>query len=136
MRRVEEVARSEFEAEAIAHGWELAAIPPVDAGRAYAAIGEPAAAVPASVAARLGQVRVVAVPYIACGGERDFVSVDPPDGESHSSLWLNERGALQILLSFLDASEHDVGFELLAVVADLVVPQLSATEFDPYAALL
>jgi hypothetical protein len=136
MQRIEEVAAAGGESVEMAHGWKLFSVAPVELSQVQAALAGPAAAVPEAAARRLGMLRFFAVPYLACGGRHDFVSADPPAGETHSSVWLETAGGRDVFLSFLDANEHDVGFELLAAVGELLVPRFTEQEFKAYAALL
>ncbi len=133
---VEEVAGSAGAAIELAHGWLLCATAPLSPEQAEAVLCEPAAAVPHSAASRLGSLRLYAVSYLACGGEADFASDEPTQGEQHSSLWLERPEGLHLFLSFGDASAHDTGFELLAALGELLVPRLSDEEFARYAKLL
>jgi hypothetical protein len=155
MRTVEEAAAEAGAGAALAHGWTLHAIDPVTPAEATAVLAEPAAAVPQGAAERLGTLRLFAAPFLACGGEAEFVAAEKPRGESHSSLWL-ERGAagappaarpsgngarrrgpaIDLFIAIRDADAHDAGFELLAVLADLLTPRLSDDEFLSYARLL
>jgi hypothetical protein len=112
------------------------ALPPVTPAEAEGMFREPAAAVPADAAARLGSLRLFAVAYIACGGEREFATDSPPQSDTHSSLWLERDGGFDLFLSLRDTNPHDAGFELLAAVADLLVPRFGDEEFAAWAALL
>lgn len=142
MRTVEEVAAAAGEGIELVHGWTLHALEPPSPAEAEAVLREPATVVPPAAASRLGGLRIFAVPYLACGGDADFVSETPPEGESHSSLWLEGGTAAQparridLFLSFYDADAHDTGFELLAALGRLLVPRLSDEEFVAYARLL
>lgn len=136
MQSLEDVAETPGESVELAHGWLLYAVQPVTLEQAQAALAEPASAVPDTAASRLGKLRILAVPYIACGGKQEFVTSEPPEGEMHSSLWLESPGRADLFVSMLDTNEHDAGFELLAALADLLVPRLTDEEFAAYAALL
>lgn len=130
VQRVKEVAATRGESLELAHGWVLRVIEPVTLESARAVLAEAAAAVPASAAARIGELRIFAVPFISCQGKEDFIAVQRPEGELHSSVWLEKRGGTDLFLAFFDVPEHDVGFELLAAVAELVLPQLTGKEFE------
>jgi hypothetical protein len=155
MRTVEEVAAEAGAGAELAHGWTLHAVEPVTPAEATAVLGEPAAAVPQSAAQRLGALRLFAAPFLACGGQAEFVAAEKPEGESHSSLWLERGGAgappaarpsgngarrrgpdIDLFIAIRDVDAHDAGFELLAAVADLLTPRLSDDEFLSYARLL
>jgi len=136
VQRVKEVAATRGESLELAHGWVLRAIEPLTLAEARTVLAEPAASVPASAAARLGKLRIFAAPFISCQGGEDFISVQKPEGEMHSSVWLEKRGGTDLFLAFFDMPEHDVGFELLAAVAELVLRQMTGREFERYLALL
>ncbi len=136
MQTLEQLAADPGESVDLAHGWLLHAVQPVALEQARAALAEPASAVPDTAASRLGKLRIFAVPYIACGGKQEFVAAEPPQGETHSSLWLENPGRTDLFVSLLDTNEHDAGFELLAALADLLVPRMTNEEFALYAALL
>lgn len=155
MRTVEEVAAEAGAGAELTHGWTLHAIDPVTPAEATTVLAEPAAAVPQSAAERLGALRLFAAPFLACGGEAEFVAEEKPEGEGHSSLWL-ERGeagappaarpsgngarrrgpAIDLFIAIRDANAHDAGFELLSAVADLLTPRFSDDEFLSYARVL
>jgi hypothetical protein len=162
MRTVEQVAAEARASVELAHGWLAFAIEPITLPEAEAALREPAVAVPAAAAARLGALRLWAVPFLACGSETEFVSDRPPEGESHSSLWLEShvgaaprgrpawaatedggrpRGVaptppIDLFISFRDANAHDAGFELLAAAGELLARRTSDEEFAAYARLI
>ncbi len=136
MLTVEEALESAGPGLELAHGWLLHALEPISPAEAEAVLRGPAAAVPDSLAARLGALRIYAAAYLECRGEQEWVSAAPPAGESHSSLWLERPEGLALLLSFRDADAHDTGFELLAALGELVVPRLTDEEFVRYAQLI
>jgi hypothetical protein len=119
------------------HGWILHTLGPQDAGDV---VYEPAAAIPASLAALLGPLHLYAVPYIGCQegcqGSRFLAEWEPPAGEDHSSVWLELDDGIHLFLAFEGSTAHDVGFELLAAVGELAVPRLDDTHFSVYARLL
>lgn len=135
MRRVEEVAGQAGAGIELAHGWRLHAVEPVTAEEAEAVLKEPAAAVPQALAARLGALRIFAAPYLACGGDAETIANEPPEGESHSSLWLETAG-IDLFISFYEADAHDTGFELLAAVGQLAARRTTDEEFASYARLI
>jgi hypothetical protein len=120
----------------LAHCWTLHALEPPSQAEAEAALREPAAAVPATLAARLGPLRLYAVPYLTCSGDNFFVAWDPLEGESHSSIWLEQPDGIHLFLSFSDTNPHDAGFELLAALGELMASRLSSREFADYGRLL
>jgi len=99
-------------------------------------LGEPAAAVPSTLANLLGPLRLYAVPYIGCQGSRFFAAWEPPTGEDHSSVWLELADGIHLFLAFEGSTAHDTGFELLAAVGELAVPRLDDARFSAYARLL
>lgn len=120
----------------LAHGWILDALEPPPATEASAALSEAAAAVPEALATLLGPIHLYAAPYVGCSGQQFFVNWEAPDGEAHSSVWLELDDGIHLFLAFADASAHDVGFELLAALGDLAVPRLDDHRFAVYARLL
>jgi hypothetical protein len=118
----------------LAHGWILEALEPP--AEAHAALAGPAAAAPAALAELLGPLRLYAVPYLGCRGERFFVSWESPEGENHSSVWLELEDGIHLFLAFAETSPHDAGFELLAALGELAVPRLDDQRFSVYARLL
>ncbi len=133
---VEQVAAAAGAGIELAHGWTLHAVEPVTPAEAEATLRQPVAAIPLKAAACLGLLRIFAVPYLECGGEKEFVSTEPPAAERHSSLWLERPDGFDLFVSFYEASAHDTGFELLAAVADLLVPRMSERELASYGRLL
>lgn len=116
------------------HGWILHSLGPHDA---VDVLREPAAAVPAALAALLGPpLRLYAVPYIGCQGSRFFMASEQPAGEDHSSVWLELADGIHLFLAFEGSTAHDNGFELLAAVGELAVPRLDDACFSAYAQLL
>ena len=117
----------------LSHGWNLHSLDPRDA---VEVLREPAAAVPAALAALLGPLRLYAVTYIGCQGSRFFAAWEPPAGEDHSSVWLELADGIHLFLAFEGSTAHDTGFELLAAVGELAVPRLDDARFSVYAQLL
>src|SRR3989442_1637516 len=61
----------------LTHGWELHSALPLTPAEERTMVREPAQAVPASIAERLGKLRVLVVPYVLClesGAAASFVS--------------------------------------------------------------
>ncbi len=133
---VEDVVAAAGASAELAHGWLLRAVAPISLGQAESILREPAAAVPQAAAGRLGTVRLYAVSYLACQEGSDFVAEELPQGEQHSSVWLERPEGLHLFVSFGDANSHDVGFELLAALGELLVPRLSDEEFARYSRLV
>lgn len=99
-------------------------------------VREPAQAIPATMAARIGPLRVLIVPYIACEETGDFVCRAKPKGESHISAWAETSERTNLLLACREADAHDTGFEFLASIAELVRPRLTSSEVGRYTAIL
>ena len=99
-------------------------------------VREPAQAVPGSIAERIGPLRVLMVPYIACGESGDVVCTDKPKGESHTAAWVDTTERTNLLLACREVDAHDTGFEFLASVAELLRPRLSTAELASYDELL
>jgi len=135
-QRVEEVSAAPGQGMELAHGWMLYALEPPSMAEAAAVLRDPAQAVPAVLARRLGALRLLAVPYLKCGGDAEYVTGQPPEGDTHSSLWLERPDGPDLFLSFGDGAAHDTGFELLAAVADLLVRYISGWEFTEYLRLI
>ena len=99
-------------------------------------VREPAQAVPANVAERIGPVRVLMVPYIACLEPGDVVSSAKPTGDSHTAAWVETSERTNLILACREVDAHDTGFEFLASVAELLRPRLTVSEFAAYDELL
>jgi len=99
-------------------------------------VREPADAVPESIAQRLGKLRVLLVPFVACFQAGDMVSFLHPEGEKHSAVWLENLNRIDLVLACRDFDAHDTGFELLASIAELLRPRLTAGELERYTDLL
>jgi hypothetical protein len=120
----------------LAHGWEFHSAIPLTPAEERTMAREPAQAVPAAVAQRLGQLRVLMVPYLACFDSGDAVSFSKPKGDTHSSVWLAHEERTNLVLACRELDPHDTGFEFLASIAELLLPKLSRQESDRYASLL
>jgi hypothetical protein len=99
-------------------------------------VREPAQAVPDAIAQRLGRVRLLLVPYVACTPEGDLVSFTKPSGEAHTSVWAEVGGMTRVVLACRELDAHDTGFELLGCIAELVRPRLKAQELSAFDKLL
>jgi len=99
-------------------------------------VREPAQAVPASVAERIGPLRVLMVPYIACVESGDVVCAAKPKGETHTAAWVETGERTNLLLASREVDAHDTGFEFLASVAELLRPRLTVAEIAAYDELL
>ncbi|HEV2423742.1 MAG TPA: hypothetical protein VGZ29_02830 [Terriglobia bacterium] len=99
-------------------------------------VREPAQAVPDAIAERIGPLRLLLVPYIACTKDGDFVSFAKAEGEAHTSVWMEVEGSTRVVLACRELDAHDTGFELLACVAELLRPQLRPDEVSQFQRLL
>jgi len=99
-------------------------------------VREPAQAVPASIAERIGPLRILMVPYIACAESGDAVCAAKPEAETHTAAWVETSERINLLLACREVDAHDTGFELLASVAELLRPRLSISELAAYDELL
>jgi hypothetical protein len=120
----------------LAHGWEMHAAVTLTPAEERTMVREPADAVPESIAQRVGKLRVLLVPYVACFPAGDVVAFSQPEGEKHSAVWLEGQDRIDLVLACRDFDAHDTGFELLASVAELLRPRLTAAEMERYRDLL
>jgi len=97
---------------------------------------EPAEAVPAVIAQRLGKVRVLAVPYITCLETGDAITRLKPKGEAHTAAWVETPERINLLLACRELDAHDTGFEFLGSVAELLRARLVGSELADYSRLL
>ena len=99
-------------------------------------VREPAQAVPDAIAQRLGRLRLLLVPYVACTPDGDLVSFTKPGGEAHTSVWAEVGGMTRVVLACRELDAHDTGFELLGCIAELLRPRLKAQELSAFDKLL
>ena len=118
------------------HDWEMHAAVPLTPAEERTMVREPAQAVPASAAKRLGKVRVLLVPYVECSTSGDVVSFSKPKGETHSSVWVEADERVHLILPCRELDAHDTGFEFLASIAELLHPRLESGELERYSRLL
>ena len=120
----------------LAHGWEIHSMIALSPAEERTMVREPAQAVPDRIAERLGALRVLVVPYIACLQSGDTVCTTKPKGESHTAAWVETTERTNLVLACREVDAHDTGFEFLASVAELLRPRLSVSEFAAYDELL
>jgi hypothetical protein len=120
----------------LAHGWEIHSLITLTPAEERTMVREPAQAVPASIAERIGPLRVLMVPYIACVESGDVICPSKPKGETHTAAWVETSERTNLLLACREVDAHDTGFEFLASVAELLRPRLSISEFAAYDELL
>jgi hypothetical protein len=120
----------------LAHGWEIHSLITLTPAEERTMVREPAQAVPASIAERIGPLRVLMVPYIACVESGDVVCAAKPKGETHTAAWVETSERTNLLLACREVDAHDTGFEFLASVAELLRPRLGISEVAAYDELL
>jgi len=120
----------------LAHEWEMHSGVLLTPAEERTMVREPAQSVPAAIAQRIGKVRLLLVPYVACEEMGDLVSFAKPKGESHSAVWLEQDGWVHIVLACRELDAHDTGFEFLASVAELLRGKLTPEETERYTLML
>ena len=120
----------------LAHDWEIHSMLTLTPAEERTIVREPAQAVPAGIAERIGPLRVLMVPYIACAESGDLVCAAKPEGETHTAAWVETSERTSLLLACREVDAHDTGFEFLASVAELLRPRLSISELAAYDELL
>lgn len=120
----------------LAHEWEFHTALPLTPAEERTMVREPVQAVPATVAQRVGKLRVLIVPYIACLEAGDAVHRVKPAGDTHTAAWVETGEWISLLLAARELDAHDTGFELLASVAELLRPRVTAGEVERYTAIL
>jgi hypothetical protein len=120
----------------LSHDWEFHSAVLLSPAEERTMVREPAQAVPSAVAKRLGSLRVLIVPFIACSDDGDLVCFTKPKGETHSSVWVEADDRIHLILPCREFDAHDTGFEFLASVAELLRPKLTDSELQRYTQLL
>ncbi len=120
----------------LAHGWEIHSMTTLTPAEDRTMVREPAQAVPAKIAERIGPLRILIVPYIACLESGDAICTAKPKGESHTAAWVETSARTNLILACREVDAHDTGFEFLASVAELLRPRLTISEFAAYDELL
>jgi hypothetical protein len=120
----------------LAHGWELCSGLHLTPSEDRIMVREPARAVPSALAERLGKLRVLVVPYIGCSDAGDAVRFLKPPGESHTAVWVEEQGRLNLVLACKELDAHDTGFEFLGSIAQMALPKITPGELDRYTQLI
>jgi hypothetical protein len=120
----------------LAHDWEMHSDVMLTPAEERTMVREPAQCVPAAIAQRVGKVRVLLVPYVACLESGDVVSFTKPNGETHSAVWLEQEGWTHLVLACRELDPHDTGFEFLASVSELLRPKLTPEEIERYTQLI
>ena len=120
----------------VAHDWEMHSSVPLSPSEERTMVREPAQAVPQAIARRLGKLRILLVPFIACFPTGDTVAFSNPQGEKHSAVWLENESRIDLVLSCRDLDPHDTGWEFLASIAELLRARLTSEELDRYTSML
>lgn len=118
------------------HNWEMHSAVPLTPAEERTLVREPAQTVPASIAGRLGKLRVLVVPWVACLETGDLVSFTKPKGETHSAVWVETSERIHLLLPCRELDPHDTGLEFLASIAELLRPRLTSQELERFSQLL
>ncbi len=118
------------------HDWELHSAVALTPAEERTMVREPAHAVPEAIARRLGRLRVLVVPYVACSPEGDLVCFSKPEGETHSAVWIETEDCTHLVLPCRELDPHDTGFEFLASVAELLRPKLKPAELQTFTRIL
>jgi len=120
----------------IAHNWELHSAVALTPAEERTILREPAHTVPEALAQRLGKLRVLVVPFVACSDNGDLVCFSKPGGETHSAVWVETGDCTHLVLPCRELDAHDTGFEFLASIAELLRPKLKASELETYTRIL
>jgi hypothetical protein len=120
----------------LAHGWEMHSAVSLSPAEERMIVRDPAQAVPDTIAQRLGKLRVLVVPYVACSEAGDLVTFRKPEGETHSAVWVETEKLISLVLPCRELDAHDTGFEFLASVAELLRTRLSPEELERFTQLL
>jgi hypothetical protein len=118
------------------HGWEMHSAVALTPAEDRTTVREPAQAVPDSIAARIGKLRVLVVPWVACMDTGDEVQFTKPQGETHSAVWIETGERIHLVLPCKELDPHDTGLEFLASIAELLRPRLTAEEMGRFSRLL
>jgi hypothetical protein len=118
------------------HGWEMHSAVALTPAEDRTMVREPAQAVPDEIAVRLGKLRVLVVPWVACLETGDEVSFTKPEGETHSAVWIETGERIHLLLPSKELDPHDTGLEFLASIAELLRPRLTDAELGRFTRLL
>ncbi len=120
----------------LAHEWEMHSAVVLSPSEERTMVREPAQAVPEAIARRLGKLRILLVPFVACLPGGDLVAFSNPEGEKHSAVWLENENRIDLVLACRDLDPHDTGWEFLASVAELLRSRLMPEELERFTTLL
>jgi hypothetical protein len=120
----------------LAHGWEMHSAVQLSPAEERTMAREPAHAIPALMAERLGKLRVLIVPYVACARPSDLIAFTKPSGDTHTAVWVETAERIHLVLPCREMDAHDTGLEFLASVAELLRSRLSEQELGRFSRLL
>ncbi len=120
----------------LAHEWAMHSAVALRPSEERTMVREPARAIPQAIARRLGKLRILLVPFVACFPTGDKVAFSVPDGGKHSAVWLENKDRMDMVLACRDLDPHDTGWEFLAAVAELLRLRLTPEERERYTSLL
>jgi len=120
----------------LVHDWEMHSAVALSPSEERTMVREPARAVPQAIARRVGKLRILLVPFVACSPSGDRVAFSNPQGEKHSAVWLENRNRIDLVLASRDLDPHDTGWEFLASVAELLRVRLTPEEVSRYTSML
>lgn len=120
----------------LSHEWEMHSAVALSPSEERTIVREPARAVPQAIARRLGRLRILLVPFVACLPTGDKVAFSNPNSEKHSAVWLESKSRIDLVVACRDMDAHDTGCEFLASIAELLRSRLTSGELDHYTSLL
>lgn len=120
----------------LGHDWEMHSAVALSPSEERTMVREPALAVPQAIARRLGKLRILLVPFVACYPMGDVVAFSNPEGEKHSAVWVESSNRIDLVIACRDLDPHDTGWEFLASIAELLRPRLGIEELGRYTKLL
>lgn len=120
----------------LAHDWEMHSAVALSPSEERTMVREPARAVPQTIAHRIGKLRILLVPFVACLPSGDIVAFSNPEGEKHSAVWLENKERIDMVLACRDLDPHDTGWEFLASIAELLRARLTPDEVARYTLML
>ena len=120
----------------LAHDWQMHSAVALSPSEERTMVREPAQAIPQAIARRLGKLRILLVPFVACYPMGDMIAFSSPEGDKHSAVWLENKNRIDLVLACRDLDPHDTGWEFLASVAELLRSRLAQGEVGRYSKLL
>ena len=120
----------------LAHDWEMHSAVALSPSEERTMVREPAQAIPQAIARRVGKLRILLVPFVACFPSGDMVAFSNPEGEKHSAVWLENKSRIDLVLACRELDPHDTGWELLASVSELLRARLTPEEVARYTSMV